>query len=632
MSWRPILPAELTFDENGTPYSSTFGDVYHSAGGGLAQARHVFLAGNGLPARWRGKDTFVILETGFGFGLNFLATWQAWHGDPTRPRRLHYLSIEKHPFRAKDLARFYGREPELAPFSRQLIAAWPSLVSGYHRLHFEAEGVILTLIFADVREALPDLAARVDAFYLDGFAPTRNPEMWSAALCADLAWLAAKGATCATWCVAGNVRRALTAAGFSVEKQAGFGGKKEMLTARFVGEAVASQSRNPGRIAIVGAGIAGMACAERLAARGLSACLFERRAQPGLETSGNHQAVLLPILARTDQRLHRLHRCAFFYARHRLSRLAETPKPPMFSPCGVFQIGRDAEHQRRQAEIVAEQAYPDDFVQFLEAEAAAELIGLLPSGPGWWFPQGGWLAPASVIDALDAAAIPRIERRMGCEVAGLEETTSGWRLLDGNGQCLWQGETVILAQALALRRLPQSHHLPLRAFRGQVSHLPAQRLDGRPHCVVCREGYLAPAHQGIASLGATFQRSEDLEASVLDHEKNLARLSGMLPTLSDRFVARELAGRVGVRPVSPDKLPMVGALPRPSAEQDLISHVEWPRWPGLYVATGYGARGFVWAFLMAELLACQLCEEPLPVGHELAAAVDAARFPFHGQL
>ncbi|MDA1117986.1 MAG: tRNA (5-methylaminomethyl-2-thiouridine)(34)-methyltransferase MnmD, partial [Proteobacteria bacterium] len=198
----PLLPARLAFAADGTPYSAAYGDVYHSADGGAAQARHVFLGGNGLPARWAGARRFTILETGFGLGLSFLATWQAWREDPARPARLHFVSVEQHPFSAQDLAVLHAPHAEFAPLAEALRSAWPMLLPGMHRLEFEEGRVVLTLAFGDAQQLLPQLRLAADAIYLDGFAPARNPDMWSSALLKAVARLAAPGATAATWSVA----------------------------------------------------------------------------------------------------------------------------------------------------------------------------------------------------------------------------------------------------------------------------------------------------------------------------------------------------------------------------------------------------------------------------------------------
>ncbi|WP_366141857.1 tRNA (5-methylaminomethyl-2-thiouridine)(34)-methyltransferase MnmD [Propionivibrio sp.] len=229
----PLEPARLTFGADGTPVSQVYGDVYHSVAGGHAQARHVFLAGNGLPGRWRGRARFVILETGFGLGLNFLATWLAWQSDPQRCQTLHFISLEKHPFHAADLAQAQASWPEFAPLAEALRRHWPPLEVGEHRLEFEGGQVVLTVYFGDATETLPRLATAVDAFYLDGFSPAKNPELWSPALCQSLARLAVSGATLATWSVAGTVRQSLRSAQFDVTRRPGFSGKRQMLIGRY---------------------------------------------------------------------------------------------------------------------------------------------------------------------------------------------------------------------------------------------------------------------------------------------------------------------------------------------------------------------------------------------------------------
>ncbi|MGH8690879.1 MAG: tRNA (5-methylaminomethyl-2-thiouridine)(34)-methyltransferase MnmD, partial [Burkholderiales bacterium] len=192
-----LVPARLAFQE-GTPFSEAYGDVYHSAAGGPAQAGHVFLKGNSLPARWASRERFVILETGFGFGLNFLVTWQAWRRDPARSARLHYVAIEKHPFSLPDLRVLHERYPELHPETLVLHSQWPMLVPGAHRLELDGGKVVLTLFFADIKVAR-DLRLAANAIYLDGFAPAKNPDMWSPQLLRALSRLAAPGATAATW-------------------------------------------------------------------------------------------------------------------------------------------------------------------------------------------------------------------------------------------------------------------------------------------------------------------------------------------------------------------------------------------------------------------------------------------------
>lgn len=260
-----ILPAAPAFRDDGTLYSERFDDVYAAAEGTLAQARHVFLRGNGLPQRWQAGAAFTILETGFGAGLNFLAAWQLWREAAVATSRLHYVAVEKHPFLPADLKLIHGRYPELESLSQALRIDYPPLIPGYHRLHLDRGRVSLTLLFGDAAEMLRQLDARVEAFFLDGFSPSKNPDIWSDAVCAELARLAGPGTTAATYSVAGSVRDGLTRAGFMVEKRAGFANKRQMLCARYPGAAAQAPALPERRALVIGAGLAGSACAGSLA-------------------------------------------------------------------------------------------------------------------------------------------------------------------------------------------------------------------------------------------------------------------------------------------------------------------------------------------------------------------------------
>jgi tRNA U34 5-methylaminomethyl-2-thiouridine-forming methyltransferase MnmC len=228
-----MTPAELVFRDDGTPFSPRHQDIYHSAAGALDQARFVFLKGNGLPERWCSSTRFVILEAGFGMGINFLATWAAWLAHPMRPEKLEFISIEKYPFRADDLRRAHSAildDVLIEPLSNALVLAWPALEAGVHRLEFG--DLSLTLVFGDISDALSDLLKhdlRADALYLDGFAPAKNPDMWTPKIFARLALLSQDDATFATYTSSGHVKRALLASGFIYRKVRGFSGKRAML-------------------------------------------------------------------------------------------------------------------------------------------------------------------------------------------------------------------------------------------------------------------------------------------------------------------------------------------------------------------------------------------------------------------
>ena len=625
----PILPAPLAFDEGGTPVSADYGDVYHAAEGGPGQARHVFLSGNGLPRRWAGRERFVILENGFGTGLNFLATWAAWQADPDRPGCLHYLAVEKHPFRVEDLARLHARWPEFNELAAHLRGRWPVLTPGFHRLEFShGEGrVALTLMLGDTETCLKRLRARVDAYYLDGFDPKKNPDMWSANVFHAMARLAATGATLATWCVARPVRDGLAEAGFTTEKQPGFARKRDMLVGRWPQNLPASgPSPSPRHALILGGGIAGCALAQRLAARGWRVDLIERHDHLAGEGSGNLAGIVRPLLSRDDNIASRLNRACFLHARRAWADLEQAGFSSRRDLGGVLQIARDLVHEAQQRGMTSGNAYPEDYVRFLEREEASQLVGWPTAFGGWWFPQGGWASPPTVCQALADAAGKSLQLLLGQTVARLEWTGDAWRALNEAGETLVQAPVAILAGGAQAKVLDQTRGLPITSVRGQVSHVPAGRLPPFQHALCC-EGYLTPALEGIHCLGASYAYDQGTELRDKEHEGNLDRLSRILPGAEQSLRASELDGRVGFRAATPDRLPLVGALPdmAPPLPRDIRLR-DMPRHPGLYGLMGLGSRGLVWATLAAEALASRLHGDPLPLEGDLMDAMDPARF------
>ena len=578
----PIVPARLAFQE-GVPYSEAFGDVYHNAqGGGVAKKRHVFLAGNGLPERWAGKRRFVILETGFGLGLNFLVALHAWRRDARRCERLHFVSFEKHPFTLQDMRLAHEAYPELAAEASALHAAWPPLVPGAHRLELEGGRVVLTVFFSDVA-ILRDIRATVDAVFLDGFSPAKNADMWSPQVMRAISRLCAPDATVATWSVATEVRKALQDTGFAVEKRPGFGNKREMLVARNEKQGQATFSPTQRKAAVVGAGLAGAALCERLCARGWEVELYERHAAPAQEASGNLAGIFHPLATPDDSIIARLTRAGFLYS---VSRWKDLPGV-RWDPCGVLQLARTEKEDASQRRAVA--GLPGEYAQYATREEASAHAGVpLPAG-GLWFPGGGWIQPRTLVEAQLAACGHRLRRIFSTEVKSLPEK-----------------EIVILANSAEAPKLHPVPELRMRRVRGQLTHVPATAL-APPHTVVLRGGMVLPPVEGVCITGASFDiDDEDPSPRADSHEGNLARLKEIL---CQDAKTSSLEGRVAFRATTPDRLPVAGKL----GER-------------VYGAFAYGSRGLVWAALAAELIASELEGEPLPVEGTLVRALEPARF------
>lgn len=628
-----IVPATPAFDAAGTPYSPEYGDVYHSADSGPGQARHVFLGGNDLPARWGGMRGFTILETGFGLGLNFLATWQAWRADSARPQRLHFVSVEKHPFTRQGLATLHGRYPEFAPLAAELQSAWPLPLPGLHRLHFEDGRVTLTLAFADVIDVLPKLRLAADAFYLDGFSPDRNPEMWTLTALKTLSRLAQPGATLATYTSARGVRDALAASGFAVEKRPGFGRKRDMLAARFAPSrpsrhaAPAMPQWSERRAIVVGAGLAGASAAERLAARGWHVELIERHSAPATEASGIPAGVFHPHVSRDDSILSRLTRAGFLYALGRWQALESAGHRLNWQRCGVLQVAKDTRDEPRMAAAARALGFPTDYLEYLPREAANARAGGVVRGGGWWFPGSGWMQPAGLVAAQLVAARARggLVLHMNSGVQALERVEHGWRALALDGAAIASAPVVVLANAHdAARLVPLG--TALKSVRGQLTCLPAENL-ALPRAVLAGAGHLVPLADGTAVAGATYDfEDDDPVPSAEGHAGNLERIERLLPGVAARIDPATLSGNVGFRCVSADRLPLIGALPDAGVAPSVARLRDLSRLDGLYGAFGYASRGLTWALLGGELIASAVDGDPLPLEGDLADAIDPARF------
>jgi len=608
----PIVPAEVDFSDPTAPASPRFGDVYHSRAGALAQARHVFLAGNGLPARWAGRERFVVLETGFGLGNNFLATWGAWRQDPGRCERLVFVSVEKHPLRRDDLTRAHAASP-VPELAHQLIERWPPLTPGLHGMSFEGGRVELLLGLGDARALLRELVLEADAFFLDGFAPARNPELWDGYLLKSLARHAAPGATAATWSIARGVREGLAAAGFEVDRVPGFANKPEMSAARFAPRHVPQRPSGreplaPGvrRALVVGAGLAGAACALALAREGVTCTVVDALQAPAQASSGN-PAGLFHGTVNPDDGLH-----ARF---NRAAALATTGL--------VAELGLPLQHGllRLETRLAAEAMHSvEGYVQALSAAEASALAGTALAHPAWFYPGGGVLDPAAYTRAMLAAS--GAELRLGMSVAALHEDGGGWTLLDANGAAIASAPLVVLAGGHVQLPLLDELAGDLVVQRGQLTHL--SNAPWCPALPIAGEGYAIADGRGGLWCGATTQDGDlDPELREADQANNLARYARLAGLAAPPQAP--LAGRVGWRLVAPDKLPLIGGLAHagaPLAEQLRFQR----RRAGLVVCTGFASRGITWAALAGRIAAALALGGPRPVEAELLDAVDPLRF------
>lgn len=614
--------------QDGQPYSLNYGDVYFSRDHGMQESQYVFLSQNHLQHRWQSLNSphFTIAETGFGTGLNFLCAWQLWLESAPSPARLHYISTEKHPLTTTDLARALDLWPTLKALRDQLLIQYQSLSAGWHQLKFDQGRVTLTLLIGDAMTTLPKLYASVDAWFLDGFAPAKNPEMWQPEILKQIARLSHAETTFATFTSAAEVRRGLLATGFDVSKVAGFGRKREMLVGQYQAGKKISVHHKLHSAVVIGGGIAGTSTSRALAERGWQVTLIERHAQLAQEASGNQVGILYPRLSGQDITLSRLALNGYLNTLRLLQRLQLSPYG--FAACGLLQLAFDARELAR-CRAVAARGLPAEIVRFVATDEASELAGITLKHSALYFPAAGWVSPPAFCMAL--AAHKNIEILASYNALQIQRHHESWQVYDKT-KLLAEAEVVVLASANDTRSFEQSQHLPLESVRGQMTMLQQSAVSQNLRTVLCADGYISPAYQGMHGIGATFSPNDtSTEIRESDHHANISMLKHIAPGLHAALSQQPNSGRVAFRCSSPDYLPLIGPLldgtrllakpPRPNA-----SATDLPWLHGLYVNTGHGSKGLINAPLCAEMLASVINGEPAPVDAQLLAALDPNRF------
>jgi len=628
----PLAPLETLENANlrwqeDSPEAIDFDDVYFSREDGRRETEHVFIHHNHLNERfaaWDEQRPFVIAETGFGSGLNALCAWDTFHQHAPTEARLHFVSVERFPMTAEDLQRALGAWPEYAEIAQQLVIQWPPAVVGVHRLTLN-ERFTLDLYFGEASERFTQMDGRVDAWFLDGFAPSKNPDMWQDTLFQAMARLSQPQATFATFTAAGMVKRGLRSAGFNVEKVKGYGRKREMLRG-YIPHPTEDQRRQktpwfddaprpaqcPQNIAIVGAGIAGCSTAHALAQRGHHVTLFDPNGIAH-EASGNHQAALYIKLAVKPNLQSRFYLSALLYVHRLLNRLA--PQATWWQTCGTLDIAINDQQEERQQRFLR-QSLPEAITRGISAEEASRIANtdLSHIRQALFYPLGGWLSPRAFCEQLLSApsptnnpvrqgTAPLREDAPSRDDAHLQETFSHlhpnitfqqhaitrltrredeW-ILTLDHQQTTRFDQVVVCNAYAAAHFEQVNHLPLQPIRGQVTELPLaientenaeQAIEGQKSgsipalkTVICGKGYLPPAYQHRLIFGATFTPNcTETSLKDADTEYNIQTLQQAAPVLCEALSITkkpltDFDNRVSLRTASPDKSPFAGAAP-----------------------------------------------------------------------
>lgn len=587
---------DLVWKDDGTPVDPRVDDVYYSVEDGLAESRAVFLHGCGLPEGWQERSNYTIAELGFGTGLNFLATWQAWRANRSSETWLNFVSFEGYPLDAEDVERALRPWPELADLSTKLCSKWPSRANGVRQLIWPEERLALNLHIGQIEETLPQSQFMADAWFLDGFSPAKNGAMWDERLWPLIAARSNPAARAATFTVAGAVRRGLAGVGFQVEKRPGHGRKRERLEAVFRGDiSIAPANITSPGIAVIGAGIAGACLARTLSQRGADVQVFDQASGPAEGTSGNPMALVMPRLDAADTAQARLLIDAYLSAQSFYADL------PGVSVTETVHRPRDAKEAERFEKVLAD---PPLALEQLEAL----------SGGGLLHKKSLILKPAELLPVL------------------LDDIPVSWNQhaeidpdgLSVNGDSF---DAIILAAGWQLDTLTPD--LAITGRLGQIEWLETQ-VDAPPSAVA--QGHYALAKGRQRLWGATFaDHSGGLpEIDAAAQDENARALDILNPYWRQEVTRRTVNSRAGVRATTADRLPLIGALPDVAALRADRPALERQQWktdpeayavPGMFVSGGFGSRGFTWAPWAAAILSAQLFGDPAPARRDSLQAI-----------
>ena len=671
--------AQVHFNESGTPVADHFDDVYFSNDSGIDETQHVFVAGNDLAERWQQwrNPTFVIAETGFGTGLNFLVAMRAFNefraANPDHPlKRLYFITTEKFPLPQQDMQRALEAFPALKDEAQALASLYPMGLEGCHRLHFDNHSTTLDLWIGDVHELLPQwhspVNGLIDAWFLDGFAPSKNPDMWTDALFSQMARLSKTGTTFGTFTAAGIVKRGLAGVGFTIKKRNGFGRKRDMLTGVFNQdhENVQHKLRLPAgpyyryandsldktsEVAVVGSGLAAATACLALVKRGICTTLYFDGDTLASGASGNPQGGFYPQLHSEASIASRIQAHSFLYARQAYDHTIEHAKACGLADvahdfCGVIQLSFNDKVAERQNKLAAADVWPEALIKPVNSKEVSDIANLALPYSGLYIGLGGWLSPPQLVTAMIEEALQsgKLTLKPNHTYVSHEavETTKQqvqirFNLDSAESEEVITADHLILALGAGAVNASDFDSLSLRPVRGQVEAIPTQMPIEQLNTVLCHKGYMTPVFEGRHALGSTYVkndlstdvRGDETEMNLATHEQALAN-TDIVQALQHDGKARA-ATRLG----SPDHQPVVGALHNFDSLKELYTMLgvgkpltSAPVLPSSVVSTltCLGSRGLTTAPLMAEVLVSSLCKEPLPLSNDLLNAVNTSRF------
>jgi len=658
MSEPSQAPANVTWSERGQPISNEYGDMYFSIADGLAESRYVFIEQNQLPTRFstlKANEHFTIGETGFGTGLNFLATWECWLKHAPAHAQLHFISTEKFPLTVQELSQALGLWPSLTNLTESLLESYKAQFIGSNESHyyrFSFGNVHLSLLIDDVNQALQQLLpqqhngfmqaqwAGVDAWYLDGFSPAKNPDMWTDDLLHTISIMSKKGTSLSTYTAASSVKKGLESHHFIVTKKPGFGKKRELIRAQFNGEqptkklALGKKNQTPWAynqylcedqtpidnhsVAIIGGGLAGCNTAYTLAKQGFKITIFECNSGIASEGSGNPQAMLYTKLSANKEPLAQFNLTCQLYAQSFYQKFWDASSHPNDGEqCGLLQLAFNQTSKNKQ-KLLSERFRYADFLRDISQQSASEIAAIELDHSGIYLPYSGWINPIALCHWLTQDE--NIVVRTQTTVESIEPLPhQQWQLHITNSEGASKQQkfgAVVICNAHAATAFSQTTWLPTKALRGQISYVESESPLLNIKTVITGENYIAPATKtthiahSFHSIGASYDlKNTHKDVTQEEHEQNLNQLNQLIP-VTKTSPTKIKGGRANLRCTSPDYLPLVGNVPNHTefiksfsplrhAARTTIEH-SGEYLPRLFLNTGHGSRGLAYTPLAAQ--------------------------------
>jgi len=634
---------------DGQPYSELFDDIYYSSGGteaiaGESEFNHVFFKHNNLAQRWHESDCFVIAELGFGSGLNCVLTIRQWlkHCVNSNTRKtLHYIAIEKHPLSAGSVAALVSRYAELKPICDEILKSYPPAVEATHCRSLFDNQVVIHYKFMDVEKALNDENLKVDAWYLDGFSPAKNPAMWSADVFNKVAVNSADAASCSTYTSAGFVKRNLQQAGFEVAKVKGYGEKREMLVASLKQKIspILYYKNNPWFVAaptvgyeakeitIIGAGVAGLAVAFSMMKRGWSVTIIDKHGEIAKQASSNPAAIVYPRLSVNNEVDTQFYVAAYCYSLYVLDLLQGELSTGKSSIAFWFDDGLQQSFDRKRiTDILQHFQFNKDFMEVVEQENRKQTV-LLD------YKKAGVVLPQMLCEKIVQVCGSSLKIVRG-QVDAISRHNNKWSCFSNN-KLINESDCLVIANGESINELDDSFDFPVESIRGQAMVINANTASTAFKQTINADVYFTSAIAGQHYLGATYSRLN--KNSYVDREENESLLTSLEKIYPDSFTLMDLKESwVGFRCMSKDRVPIVGALPdRDFFDEEYADihhgkhHKPYPaacHQSGLYITAAHGSRGFTSSFLSAEIIAAEIAGEPSPVNKKTLNYLSPSRF------